>query len=194
MTTRAASRAFLLAAALASGAAGCAERAPFPPEMGSEGAAAEGPALERGLAYLRMGETERARKAFIRAVRKGDRPAAALTGAGIAAARQGMLTKAERLFRRASEIAPESVTAHNNLGVILFRQGKHARASQAFRAAYALSSGTSEMARANLALTEKVLSDGTPVQNAAVSHLLERRGSSVYRLTALEAERGEGSS
>ena len=170
-----------VAALLAAALAGCAGTGPFatadPPrkEFGPD-------PLATGLALLRSNEPARARDAFIRSLRTQDRPAAALTGAGIAAMRMGHLTEARRHFEAARDLAPGSVAARNNLGVVLYRLGEYGPARQAFRAAFALSDGRSEMARANLDLSERMFARQDRTAAAPSAARVERLGSTEYRL------------
>lgn len=150
--------------------------------------------LDLGRQYLRAGDIDRAKKAFIRSMRTEGITAAALTGAGIVSERQGLLTEARRYFERAKFKAPSSVVAHNNLGAVLYRMGEYHAAKQAFQAAFALSSGSNRVATHNLALSElairKARDDNPPeIPNPLP---LVREGSGEYRL--LDPKQEESSS
>lgn len=177
--------------ALLLSATGCASSGPLFPEPEQDVQQFGSDPLLTGLQLLRAGAYDQADKAFIRAYRTGNQPAAALTGSGIVALHRGMLTRAERYFRQASELAPGSVVAQNNLGVVLFRRGNYPQAHQAFRAAYALSSGTSDLARENMVIAEEAVRAAKPVANPQISHRLERRGSSEYLLFDIEEAESE---
>lgn len=148
--------------------------------------------IAAGAFFLRAGEPERAKKAFIQALRTDDRKAEALTGIGIAAERQGHLTEARRYFERARSLAPESVIANNNLGVVLFRMGEYSQARQAFRAAFAISNGTSEIARVNLELSNEAIAAARLEADPVVTHRVQRLGSSEFRLLKLYDDSSEG--
>jgi len=152
-------------------------RAPGPPAEPPPGGF-----LAEGLRLLEVGSLQGAERAFIRSLRTEDRPAAALTGAGLAAARRGLLRKAHRFFRQAHDLAPGSPVANNNLGVVLYRLGRYAEARRAFRTAFAVSSGKSDMALYNMELAEAALAREAPRPDPAVTHGLQRLGSSEYRL------------
>ncbi len=139
-----------------------------------------------GTTLLRAGDHERAYRHFIRALRTGDRPAEALTGAGLALEAQGLLTGARDFFERARALAPGSDVAHNNLGVVLYRLGDYAGAHQAFRTAFAVSSGRSGVAAANLRLAEAQLARRLPGADPGVTHTVRRVGSSEYRLLTVD--------
>ena len=140
--------------------------------------------LDLGRQYLRAGDIDRAKKAFIRSMRTEGLTAAALTGAGIVAERQGLLTEARRYFERARLKAPSSVVAHNNLGAVLYRMGEYNAAKQAFQAAFALSSGTNRVAKHNLALSDLAIRKTRDENLAELPNPMPivREGSGEYRL------------
>lgn len=141
--------------------------------------------LERGLALLRAGAPGQAHRAFMRALRTGRRPAAALTGAGLAAEARGMLTPARRYFEMARDLAPHSDVVHNNLGVVLYRLGEYEAAERSFRTAFALSSGQNRAALGNLHRAEARADARLVPPDPAVSHRLQRTGKGSYRLVAI---------
>ncbi|MEM1343322.1 MAG: tetratricopeptide repeat protein [Pseudomonadota bacterium] len=162
-------------------------RNPFPSRAAFAGIRREAgiSSLERGIAFLRVGEPDLAHKAFIRALRVEEHKAAALTGAGIAVERQGLLSLAKRYFEAARTMAPQSDVAHNNLGAVLYALGEYGQAHQAFYAAYALSSGRNDMARRNMELSKRAMQAGFPEPDPLErSHTLERVGRNEYRLSA----------
>jgi Tfp pilus assembly protein PilF len=153
---------------------------------------AQGTSLDRGVRLLGLGEWDAAYGAFIRALRTEPNQAAALTGAGVAAEAQGQLTRAHRLFELAVSMVPNSPVAHNNLGVVLYKQGRYAEANTAFTTAFALSSGTNAVAHRNLQLTEPLVAAQRPVRDPEVTHLVQRLGSSEYRLIEAPKTPDEG--
>ncbi len=140
--------------------------------------------LDLGRQYLRAGQIDQAKNAFIRSMRVEGLTAAALTGAGLAAERQGLLTEARRFFERAKSRAPSSVLAHNNLGAVLYRMGEYHAAKQAFQAAFALSSGTNRVATHNLALSELAIKQRLRENQPELPNPLplQREGSGEYRI------------
>ncbi len=142
--------------------------------------------IAEGTTLLRAGDHERAYRHFIRALGTGDRQAEALTGAGLALEAQGLLTAARDFFIRARIMAPGSATAHNNLGVVLYRLGDYSGARQAFRTAFAVSSGQSGVAAANLRLAEAAIDRRMPRPDAGATHRVQRVGSSEYRLLSVD--------
>ncbi|MEM9145447.1 MAG: tetratricopeptide repeat protein [Pseudomonadota bacterium] len=149
-------------------------------------------ALAEGHVLLRSGEYDLAYNAFITALRTSNRPAEALTGAGLALEAQGQLTRALEHFRRAAEIAPGSDIAHNNHGVVLYRLGEYAQARQAFRMAFAVSSGRSSAAAANLRATEQALAARATPAPPLSRFSVQRLGSSEYRLVERPPEDTSG--
>lgn len=140
--------------------------------------------MAEGRLLLRSGEYDLAYSAFITALRTGNNPAEALTGAGLALEAQGLLTRAREHFERAAEIAPGSDVAHNNLGVVHYRLGDYARARLSFRTAFAVSSGQSAIAAANLRAAERALAARSAPVETGSGYSLQRVGSSEYRLLA----------
>ena len=141
-------------------------------------------ALEQGLSLLRAGQPDRAHAAFMRALRLGRHPAAALTGAGLAAEARGLLTRARDYLEAASRRAPESMVVQNNLGVVLFRLGEYGAAHRAFRRAFALSSGRNRAARRNLDRAADAVAGTMPASDPRVTHRLSRAGADRYLLEA----------
>ncbi|HSF93424.1 MAG TPA: tetratricopeptide repeat protein [Thermohalobaculum sp.] len=165
---------------------GCAptgEQKAFAPED-----APAGTYLKLGKSLLLANEPELAFDAFIASIRLDGVSAEALTGAGIASQKQGLLTAARRYFEQAVELDPTSVTANNNLGVVLFLMNEYYPARDAFRAAYALSSGRSEIAERNLNRTEAVVAqiEEARQEDPETSHRVVRLGTSVFRITPSE--------
>ncbi|MEM7508654.1 MAG: tetratricopeptide repeat protein [Pseudomonadota bacterium] len=148
-------------------------------------------ALEQGRTFLRLGEYGEAKKQFISAINLGGVTAEALTGVGLAEEGQGHLNVAQSFFERALKLAPNSVMAHNNLGVILFRRARYHEAKQAFQSAYAISSGSSEIAQHNLRLANLTVAEIDANEAGIVqSHRLVRIGTDEYSLsqTAVSAQ------
>lgn len=175
-----------LALALGSAVTGCEEfpefdvRLPAPTPQAPAGASQ----FDYGSALLARGDWTGADRAFRRSLAVEGISAAALSGVGVASEKRGLLTEAERFFRMAVEAAPESVIAHNNLGAVHYRLGNLEAARQSFRTAFALSSGTSEVAGHNLGLTERALAARAETEVAVVEnpHGLQRLGSGEYRI------------
>ncbi|GMG82941.1 hypothetical protein LNKW23_21540 [Paralimibaculum aggregatum] len=138
--------------------------------------------LQEGTLLLRTGEPAMAYRRFISALGAGGDPARALTGAGLALEAQGQLHQARDYLERARALAPNSVTALNNLGAVHYKLGDFAAARQAFRAAFAISSGRSGIAAANLNATEKAIAARAPRAPIEVTHRLQRLGGGVYTL------------
>ncbi len=139
--------------------------------------------IAEGTALLRVGEPDKAYKKFIRAFRSGGPPAQSLTGAGLALEAQGLLVQAREFLRRARDLAPESVNTQNNLGVVEYKLGDYAAARQAFRIAFAVSSGESAVALANLRTAERAIAARAPRPDlASVTHAVIPLGGGVYRL------------
>lgn len=143
-------------------------------------------ALGARLLYAR--EPAMAQKAFMASLNRNGISAEALTGVAIALQQQGLLTEARRYLEQARERAPNSVTANNNLGVVLFMLKEYHQARDAFRTAYALSSGTSEMAERNLNHADEVIAqlEQTGEVDPAITYRVERLGSSEFRLIHTE--------
>jgi tetratricopeptide (TPR) repeat protein len=125
--------------------------------------------LEVGRELLAADRPDEAGEAFIRSLRVEGVTAAALTGAGIAAERQGMLSEARRHFEAARLRAPRSATVHLNLGAVLYRMGELYAARRAFEEALALSGGTSEFARRNIAISEAAIRRAEATGGAAAT-------------------------
>ncbi len=149
----------------------------------------------RGETYMSLGarllyarEPELAQRAFTASLSHEGITAEALTGIAIALQQQGMATAARRYLEQARERAPTSVTANNNLGVVLFGLKEYYRARDAFRAAFALSSGTDEIAERYLNETEELIAqiEETGELDPAVIYRVERLGSSQFRLVGME--------
>lgn len=148
-------------------------------------------ALAKGRRLLRLGEYTSAKRHFISAINRGAPQAEAFTGIGLSEEGLGHLHIALSFFERALKLAPASVTAHNNLGVVLFRLDRFHEAQQAFQAAYAISSGKSEIAQHNLRLVNLTVAE-IDANDAGVvqSHRVLRIGENEYRLdqTAVTAK------
>lgn len=144
--------------------------------------------LTLGAQLLAAREPELAQKAFSASLSHEGISAEALTGMGIAVQQQGMLTHSRRYLEMARERAPESVTANYNLGVVLFLLKEYHRARDAFQAAYALSSGSSEMAERGLNYTNEAIAqiEQTGQPDPAITYRVERLGSSEFRLIHTE--------
>ena len=139
--------------------------------------------LELGKRALQAKDFSTARRNFIASINQRGVTEEALTGIGLAEEGQGHLGEAERLFRMALAIAQTSVMAHNNLGVVLFRRKKYHEAQQAFQKAYALSSGSNEIAEHNLRLANLAVAEIDANASGAIeAHRLLRIGTSEYRL------------
>jgi len=155
------------------------------PTPGARSAARRLSPLEHGLALLRADQPEAAHAAFVRALRTGVRPAAALTGAGLAAEARGMLGAARRYFEMARDLAPRSDVVHNNLGVVLYRMRDYGSAHRAFRTAFALSSGRNEAAARSMKLAQAAASGEVPDSDDLLTHRLQRTGSGSYHLSPI---------
>lgn len=110
--------------------------------------------LDQGIQLLNIGQNELASKAFLRSVRVEGATAEAFSGAGVAAERRNLLSEARKFFEMAHRLAPESVLTNNNLGAIHYRMGDYHAAKRAFQAAYAISSGKSDISGQNLAISD----------------------------------------
>ncbi|MEO1721415.1 MAG: hypothetical protein AAFR84_03310 [Pseudomonadota bacterium] len=115
--------------------------------------------LERadGLTWLATGKTLLARRkpaeaevAFRRSLALEGVSLEALTGAGIAAKAQGHFKAARIMLLRARSLSPNDVDVNNALGLVLMGLNDYPGAYEAFRTAFIVSSGTSEVAAANL--------------------------------------------
>ncbi|MEM9061297.1 MAG: tetratricopeptide repeat protein [Pseudomonadota bacterium] len=146
--------------------------------------------LDLGRTLLRQNRIDLARDAFIRSLRTEGSTAAALTGAGIAAERQGLLSEAQRFFERAKALAPGSVLAHNNLGAVHYRLGEYHAARRAFRTAFALSSGTNQVAAKNLTMSELAIARASEGADVTIRNpvQIQRLGSGHYSLQPDEPE------
>jgi Tfp pilus assembly protein PilF len=140
--------------------------------------------MSLGARLLYAREPELAQKAFTASLSRDGVSAEALTGIAIALQQQGLLTEARRFLEQARELAPNSVTANNNLGVVLFALKEYYPARDAFRMAFALSSGTSELAERYLNQSEEVIAqiELTGEVDPAITYRVERLGSSEFRL------------
>lgn len=140
--------------------------------------------LELGARLLYAREPELAQKAFTASLSHEGVSVQALTGMAIAVQQQGLLTESRRYLERARDLAPDSVTTNNNLGVVLFALKEYHAARNAFRVAYALSSGTNELAERNLNEIDEVIAqiDETGEVDPAITYRVERLGSSEFRL------------
>ena len=174
-------------------AAACTEAAPPEPPVRqvagpNSGAVQKGAFIELGRSLLASGEPELAYNAFLASIRVDGISADALIGAGIAVRKQGLLTQARRYFEKALELEPDSVSANNNLGVVLLHLREYYPARDAFRVAYAVSSGTSEVAERNLNRVEAVIAEIELAgqEDPNVSHRVVRLGSGVFRITPKE--------
>lgn len=148
--------------------------------------------LELGRTLLQQNRLDLARDSFIRSLRTEGVTAEALSGAGVAAEKQGLLNEARSFFERARQLAPSSVLAHNNLGAVHYRLGEYHSARRAFQAAFALSSGQSQIAAKNLGMAELAIQreDAINPSDAPNPVPLQRLGTSVYKLgTDDDAER-----
>lgn len=127
--------------------------------------------LSRGKYFLTAREPDLAMKAFLTSMSVDGISVAAMTGAGIAAQQQGLLVSAQRYFEQARNLDPQSVAANNNLGVVLYMRKEYYPAQSAFQTAYALSSGTSEMAERNLNRAEATIAriEGLPETDPAAA-------------------------
>ncbi|MEL6218946.1 MAG: tetratricopeptide repeat protein [Pseudomonadota bacterium] len=175
------------AAAVCIALTACAPTGPFIEEAVERSEAQQ--AFDEGQTHLRLGEYDLAYSAFITALRTGDKPAQALTGAGLALEAQGLLSRARDHFRQAAALAPGSDMAHNNLGVVLYRLGEYEAARQSFRVAFAVSSGRSTIAQANLRAAEQALAAANaPSEPVQTGLTVQRLGSSEYRLVDIAPE------
>ncbi len=150
--------------------------------------------LDLGLGLLSVKDYDAARDAFIRSLRTEGRTAEALSGAGVASEKQGLLNDARRYFEMAVNAVPNSVVAHNNLGAVLYKLGEFNAAKQAFQAAFALSSGSNEVAAQNLGITELAIrreyNNNLPL--ASNPRALQRLGSGEYKLQEKKTSKSEG--
>lgn len=148
--------------------------------------------LDLGINLLRVNQNDLARKAFIRSIRVEGATAEAFSGAGVAAERQNLLGEAQKFFEQAHRLAPESVLTNNNLGAIHYRMGDYHAAKRAFQAAYAISSGTSEISQKNLAISniaiERENERYAPVVGNPV--LVQRLGTGVYKIAPSDQTEG----
>ena len=147
--------------------------------------AAPGAYLVHGKRLLAINEPEAAFDAFMASIRVDGVSAEALVGAGIAAQKQGLLTASRRYLEQAARIDPASVAAHNDLGVVLFLLKEYYPARDAFRVAFALSSGTSEIAERNLNRADAVVAEIEQAgqEDPEISHRVVRLGTSAFRIT-----------
>ena len=154
----------------------------------------EGTYLNMGRSLLAANMIDEARQAFIRSLHTEGLTAAALTGAGLASERQGLLRDAKRYFEKARVLEPESVAVHNNLGAVHYRLGEYYLAKQAFQAAFALSSGTNQVAEHNLGLSELAIrrEENRELAVQANPVPIQRLGSGVYTLTDPKKAEQEG--
>ena len=140
--------------------------------------------LDLGINLLRTNQNDLARKAFIRSIRTEGATAEAFSGAGVAAERQNLLGEALKFFEKAHRLAPESVLTNNNLGAIHYRMGDYHAAKRAFQAAFAISSGTSEISEKNLAISNIAIERENERYAPVVSNpvLVQRLGTGVYKI------------
>ena len=140
--------------------------------------------LDLGINLLRVNQNDLARKAFIRSIRVEGATAEAFSGAGVAAERQNLLGEARKFFEQAHRLEPESVLTNNNLGAIHYRMGDYHAAKRAFQAAYAISSGTSEISQKNLAISNIAIERENERYAPVVSNpvLVQRLGTGVYKI------------
>jgi tetratricopeptide (TPR) repeat protein len=156
--------------------------------------------LDLGRELLAADRPDEAGEAFIRSLRVEGVTAAALTGAGVAAERQGMLSEARRQFEAARLRAPASATVHLNLGAVLYRMGELQAARRAFAEALALSDGTSDFARRNIAITDAAIrragaAGATAAAEGTVDRdplRIERVGPARFRLIEAPEVQGNG--
>lgn len=148
--------------------------------------------LELGIELLRVSQNDLARKAFIRSIRMEGATPEAFSGAGVAAERNNLLGEAQRFFEQAHTLAPESVLTNNNLGAIHYRLGDYHSARRAFQAAFAISSGESDISERNLALTNIAIERENERYADVVRNpvLIQRLGTGVYKLGTGEETEG----
>ena len=154
----------------------------------------EGTYLNMGRSLLASNQPTLAHDAVIRSIQAEGVSAAALTGAGLSAEKLGLLHEAKRYFIRAKSMEPASVVAHNNLGVIHYRLKDYHAAKQAFQAAFALSSGTNQVAEHNLGLSDFAIrrAESRELELAANPAPVQRMGSGVYTLPDPKKKEKEG--
>ena len=148
--------------------------------------------LDLGIQLLRVNQNDLARKAFIRSIRMEGATPEAFSGAGVAAERKNLLGEAQRFFEQAHKLAPESVLTNNNLGAIHYRLGDYHSARRAFQAAFAISSGESDISKKNLALTNIAIERENERYVDVVRNpvLIQRLGTGVYKLGTGEQTEG----
>lgn len=140
----------LLALIALLGVAGCdpAPGGPYAPGVARGTPAGQ---MQAGHRLMDAGEYELALRAFTRAALDQGLTGETLGALGTANLGLGRLGQAEDLLRQATEAAPEDAATWNNLGVVLMERGKFPEAAQIFRRAFALSDGSSDVIRENLA-------------------------------------------
>lgn len=141
--------------------------------------------LATGHLLMRAGQYELALRAFTRAFARGDsRTDGDIELAlGTVNARLGRLRAAERFLDRAVSKGPNSIEAWNNLGVVVMSQGDLTKARNAFQTAFALSNGTNDAARMNLARVDELDAQQEVAPDLLLSELtLVRQGSGRYLL------------
>lgn len=146
-----------------------------------------------GHMLMRAGHSELALRAFSRAYRIGDHgePGEIEAALGTVNAQMGRLPSAERYLDISVQKAPGSVETWNNLGVVAMSLGKYDKARNAFTTAFALSSGRSDAARANLVRLDEIVA-ALPVAELPEPPDLElvRQGSGRYVLDTPSASGG----
>ena len=138
-----------------------------------------------GHLLMRSAQYELALRAFTRALGEGDvgPPGAIEAALGTANAGLGRMPTAERYLDAAVAKDPSSVESWNNLGVVAMSRGKLNKARNAFLTAFALSDGTSDTARKNLArLDEREADSAIPSGDMPAELTLVRQGSGRYLL------------
>lgn len=111
--------------------------------------------VNEGLAYLNMGDLEKAEKRFQQALAKSPEMPPALNGIGIVCLQKRDFDKASQYFRRVLQINPKFFEAYNFLGVINSELGNYDLARENFLvAANAEKYPTPENPYTNLALLE----------------------------------------
>ena len=141
--------------------------------------------LATGHLLMQAAQYELALRAFTRAYALGDtgEPGQIEAALGTVNARLGRLNAAERFLDIAVGKAPDSVEIWNNLGVVALSQRDLNKAHNAFQTAFALSSGTNDAARANLARIEQLTDGEIPETDMVQTDLtLVRHGSGRYLL------------
>ncbi|MEM9735446.1 MAG: tetratricopeptide repeat protein [Pseudomonadota bacterium] len=150
---------------------------PIPPKLSGE------ETLAQARQYLRLGDEGQAERYFISSINRGGPSAEALSGLGLIAERQGLLAQATTYFEMALRLAPNSVVAHNNLGAVHYKRRRYHEARQSFRAAFALSSGESDIAKHNLRLADAAVAEvDTALTDIAYGHRVLRIGVHEYIL------------